>query len=129
MTLLRKDFVVSVSGRHSPGFELSQIFRQNSRQISVALAGFSSANPATGLHLPMDTDQLLESVSQGDSSAAALLLDRHKDRLRNMVRLRLDNRLSARVDPSDIVQDALLEAHQRIRAYAKDRKIPSSPLK
>jgi RNA polymerase sigma-70 factor (ECF subfamily) len=44
-----------------------------------------------------------------------------------MVKLRFDNRLSARVDPSDVVQDALLEAHKRIRAYAGDRKIPFYP--
>lgn len=75
----------------------------------------------------MDTNELLDRVSQGDSSAAAELLTGYKDRLRTMVRFRLDNRLSARVDPSDVVQDTLLEAHRRIRDYASSRAIPFYP--
>jgi RNA polymerase sigma-70 factor (ECF subfamily) len=75
----------------------------------------------------MDTDQLLDLVAQGEQSAAATLLTRHKDRLRRMVKLRLDPRLSARLDPSDVVQDALVEAHKRLAAYAQERQIPFYP--
>jgi RNA polymerase sigma-70 factor (ECF subfamily) len=75
----------------------------------------------------MDTDQLLDQVAHGDSSAAATLLTRHRDRLRRMVYLRIDPRLAARLDPSDIVQDALAEAHRRLPAYAAERPIPFYP--
>jgi RNA polymerase sigma-70 factor (ECF subfamily) len=75
----------------------------------------------------MDTDHLLDLVAQGDSSAAATLLTRHKQRLRRMVQLRLDPRLSARLDPSDVVQDTLAEAHQRLADYARAREIPFYP--
>ena len=34
------------------------------------------------------------------------LFTRHRDRLRVLVDLRLDRRLRARVDPSDVLQDA-----------------------
>jgi RNA polymerase sigma-70 factor (ECF subfamily) len=41
-----------------------------------------------------------------------------------MVYLRIDPRLAARLDPSDIVQDALAEAHRRLPGYAAERRIP-----
>jgi RNA polymerase sigma-70 factor (ECF subfamily) len=75
----------------------------------------------------MDTDQLLDRVVQGETSAAAALLTRHEQRLRRMVGLRLDPRLAARVDPSDVVQDTLAEAHRRLADYAADRRIPFYP--
>jgi RNA polymerase sigma-70 factor (ECF subfamily) len=75
----------------------------------------------------MDTEQLLDRVVQGDSSAASALLSRHQTRLRRMVYLRIDPRLAARLDPSDIVQDALAEAHRRLPGYAAERPIPFYP--
>ncbi|HJQ80554.1 MAG TPA: sigma-70 family RNA polymerase sigma factor [Lacipirellulaceae bacterium] len=75
----------------------------------------------------MDTDQLLDRVAQGKSSAAATLLDRHRQRLRRMVQLRIDPRLAARIDPSDVVQDALGEAHRRLPQFAAERPIPFYP--
>jgi RNA polymerase sigma-70 factor (ECF subfamily) len=75
----------------------------------------------------MDTEHLLDLVSQGESSAAAALLDRHRQRLRRMVQLRIDPRLAARIDPSDIVQDALGEAHRRLPQFAAERPIPFYP--
>jgi RNA polymerase sigma-70 factor (ECF subfamily) len=75
----------------------------------------------------MDTEQLLDRVAQGDSTAAATLLTRHQKRLRRMVHVRIDPRLAARLDPSDIVQDALAEANRRLPAYAVERPIPFYP--
>lgn len=75
----------------------------------------------------MDTEQLLDLVAQGESSAAATLMTRHADRLRRMVHLRLDPRLVARLDPSDVVQDAMAEAHKRLPAYLQDRAIAFYP--
>ena len=75
----------------------------------------------------MDTDQLLDRVAQGESSAVATLLARHEQRLRRMVNLRLDPRLAARLDPSDVVQDTLVEAHRRLPDYAAGRPMPFYP--
>jgi RNA polymerase sigma-70 factor (ECF subfamily) len=74
-----------------------------------------------------DTDQLLQSAASGDDEAAAELLQRHRQRLRSLVRIRLDSRLAGRVDPSDVVQDVLLTAHQRLEAYLRDRPISFYP--
>lgn len=48
------------------------------------------------------TDEaLMKEACDGSESALASLLNRHRDRLERMVRLRLDRRLQARVDPAD----------------------------
>jgi RNA polymerase sigma-70 factor (ECF subfamily) len=73
---------------------------------------------------PPDTEQLLELAGRGDAAARQELLARHRDRLRRMVALRLDRRLAARVDPSDIVQEALAEAHQYLADYLRQRPLP-----
>jgi RNA polymerase sigma-70 factor, ECF subfamily len=52
----------------------------------------------------IDTDWLIEQARKGDAEAREGLFQRHRSRLRQMVSLRLDPRLAARVDPSDVVQ-------------------------
>src|SRR5213080_1218802 len=74
-----------------------------------------------------DTDQLLASASRGDATARGRLLERHRPRLRRMVAVRLDRRVAARVDPSDVVQDAMLEAAARLDEYLRERPIPFYP--
>jgi RNA polymerase sigma-70 factor (ECF subfamily) len=49
-----------------------------------------------------DTDHLLTRAAQGDVFARHSLLERFRPRLRRMVAVRLDRRLSARLDPSDL---------------------------
>ena len=66
-----------------------------------------------------DSEQMLYMAASGDPSATAILMDRHRGRLKKMVAVRLDPRLTARVDPSDIVQDALVDASRRLGDYAK----------
>jgi RNA polymerase sigma-70 factor (ECF subfamily) len=74
-----------------------------------------------------DTDQLLSAAAAGDPHARDRLLERHRPRLRRMVGARLDRRLAARVDPSDVVQDALAEAARRLDRYLADRPLPFYP--
>jgi hypothetical protein len=51
-------------------------------------------------------------------------LEAHRKRLRRMVRLHLDPRLQGRVDPSDVLQEAYLEAAERLTEYLRDPKLP-----
>src|SRR5437870_763694 len=74
-----------------------------------------------------DTDELLDLASQGDEGARQDLLARHRQRLRQMVAVRMDRRLAARVDPSDVVQEALIEADRRLSDYLRDRPMPFYP--
>jgi RNA polymerase sigma-70 factor (ECF subfamily) len=75
----------------------------------------------------LDTDQLLARAKAGDASARGRLLERHRGRLRGMVALRLDPRLAARVDPSDLMQETLAVAHRRLDDYLRDRPLPFYP--
>ena len=73
------------------------------------------------------TDTLLERASAGDQSAVAELLSLHRPRLRQMVAVRMDPRLNARVDPSDVVQDVFTEASQAFDDFVRDRPLPFYP--
>ena len=61
-----------------------------------------------------DTEALLQRAAQGERAARSQLLDRHYQRLRRMVALRLDPRVAPRVDPSDVLQESLAEAVQQM---------------
>lgn len=52
------------------------------------------------------------------------LLAQHGERLKRMVRCRLDRRLQGRVDPSDVVQEAYIEAARRYPDYQHAAKMP-----
>jgi RNA polymerase sigma-70 factor (ECF subfamily) len=52
------------------------------------------------------------------------LLTRHQERLRSLVSLRLDHRLQGRIDPSDVIQQAYLEASRQLADYLKNPAIP-----
>src|SRR5438128_2398793 len=64
------------------------------------------------------TDDLLVRARAGDDAALGELFARHRERLRRMVRLRLDRRIYGRVDPSDVLQDAFLDMARRLPEYA-----------
>jgi RNA polymerase sigma-70 factor (ECF subfamily) len=74
-----------------------------------------------------DTEVLIEHARGGDGAARQALLARHRARLRRMVACRLDRRVAARVDPSDVVQEALAEAAHRLSDYLRTRPLPFYP--
>jgi len=64
-------------------------------------------------------------VSGADSSVAlelSELFDRYRSRLRLMVHLRLDRQ--ARIDSSDVLQEAFLEAATRYEQYQSQPSMP-----
>jgi RNA polymerase sigma-70 factor, ECF subfamily len=71
-----------------------------------------------------DLDDLLRRVQRGDQQALVALFTRYRDRLRRMVRLRLDRRLQGRIDPSDVLQDAYLDVARRAGEYVANPSIP-----
>jgi RNA polymerase sigma-70 factor (ECF subfamily) len=70
------------------------------------------------------TDDLLRSAAGGDTARWGELLARHRERLRRMVALRLDRRLQGRIDPSDVIQEAYLDATVRLPDYLKQPAMP-----
>ncbi len=70
------------------------------------------------------TQDLLKSVAGGDASAVNRLMDRHRDAVRRMIQMRLDHAVARRVDASDVVQDVMLEASQRLTDYLQNPGMP-----
>lgn len=66
---------------------------------------------------PSRTEELLKQARDGDPHAVESLLALHRNKLKQMVRVRMDTRLMARLDPSDIVQEALIEANRRLPIF------------
>ncbi len=63
------------------------------------------------------TQELLAGAKKGDEDAVNQLMDRHRDALRRMVQMRLDQKIQRRIDVSDIVQDVLIDANRRLKDY------------
>jgi RNA polymerase sigma-70 factor (ECF subfamily) len=73
---------------------------------------------------PSEITRLVERAARGDQQVWGELLDQHRDRLRRMVALRLDRRVQGRVDASDVIQEAYLDASSRLADYARDPEMP-----
>jgi RNA polymerase sigma-70 factor, ECF subfamily len=73
---------------------------------------------------PTDTQELLERARGGDSSAFEELFHRHRGRLQKAIAMRIDRRLSARVDASDVVQETHLEAFRRMPNFLAHGEMP-----
>jgi RNA polymerase sigma-70 factor (ECF subfamily) len=71
-----------------------------------------------------ETEDLLHRVARADPSAADELWERYRPALRQMIGMRLDHTLSRRVDASDVVQDVLIKASQRLADYLRNPVIP-----
>ena len=67
---------------------------------------------------------LLDRAEQGDQSALTELFSRYQQRLKRMVRVRMNPRLHGRVDDSDILQDAYLEISKHLNDYLQEPTIP-----
>src|SRR5262245_57784479 len=71
-----------------------------------------------------ETRRLLDDARTGDASAVDRLFGEFREPLRQVIHLRLDPVLARRVDASDIVQDVLIEANQRLTEYLKSPGMP-----
>ncbi len=83
---------------------------------------------STSLHadldLTYDESNDLERLRSGrDRALAEYFLEMHPG-LKRMVRFRLDRRLARRIDPSDVVQEAYVEARKRLESYLDSPQTP-----
>lgn len=72
----------------------------------------------------LPTEQLIAQAKIGDDGAINQLMDRHRNSLRQLVRMRLDRKIQNRIDVSDVVQDVLVEANRRLEKYLADPIMP-----
>jgi RNA polymerase sigma-70 factor, ECF subfamily len=70
-----------------------------------------------------DTIPLLRQGAAGDPHAFGALWNRYRERLKRMVRLRLDRRLQGRLDPSDVLQEAFLDFARRAGEFAANPEV------
>src|SRR5208283_3352171 len=71
-----------------------------------------------------EIDALLDRLAGGDQQALAELFARYREPLKRMVALRLDQRLGGRVSPSDVLQEAYIDALKRFHHYFEKRELP-----
>ena len=68
-----------------------------------------------------NTQLLLKRVRSGDREALNRLFEQHRPYLRRLMELRMAQKLKARVDPSDVVQETQIEVARRIDDYLRRR--------
>jgi RNA polymerase sigma-70 factor (ECF subfamily) len=71
-----------------------------------------------------DLDLLVDTARRGDEQALAVLFERYRARLTKLILVRMDARVQARIDVSDVLQDAFVEAARKLPEYGKEAKIP-----
>jgi RNA polymerase sigma-70 factor (ECF subfamily) len=71
-----------------------------------------------------DELSLLRRAADGDAAAWEQLVEITRDRLWRMIHLRLSRRVQGRVDEADVLQEAYLEIHRQLPAYAADPMLP-----
>jgi RNA polymerase sigma-70 factor (ECF subfamily) len=73
---------------------------------------------------PATDDDLLRQALAGDQRALAELFLRYRERLSKLVRLRLDRRMSGRIDVSDVLQETYLDVVRRFTEFAANPAVP-----
>jgi RNA polymerase sigma-70 factor (ECF subfamily) len=67
---------------------------------------------------------LLDEATAGNQQALGQLLKRHLPRVKATVACRIDRRVRARLDPSDVVQETQLEVTRRFEEFLAARPMP-----
>ena len=65
------------------------------------------------------TDEAIRKLEAEGQAALAELFDENRERLRRMVDMRLDPRVARRIDPSDVLQEAFLDAVKGLDQYVQ----------
>jgi RNA polymerase sigma-70 factor (ECF subfamily) len=75
-------------------------------------------------HNSAETADLVLRARTGDEAARNRIFTCYRERLRRMVELRLDRRVQARIDASDVVQEGFVDAVTRLQEYLREPKYP-----
>src|SRR5512137_2191680 len=71
-----------------------------------------------------ETQALLDRAKGGDQAAFEELFSRHRARLRRAIAMRMDRRVAARADASDVLQETYMEAFHRVSKYLQHEDMP-----
>ena len=75
-------------------------------------------NPASDI-----ADELLTLMRDGDQEALATVYSHYRERLRRIVRFRLDYRIAGRISDSDVLQETFIAAAKRLDHYTKQTEM------
>jgi RNA polymerase sigma-70 factor (ECF subfamily) len=64
-----------------------------------------------------DWPRLLRRAKEGDGDALGRLLETYRRYLALLARLQISRRLQGKIDPADVVQDVMLEAHRNLALF------------
>jgi len=68
-------------------------------------------------------DPVAQIRREGPDGLAAVFMQ-HRERLKRMIHVRLDRRVAGRVDPSDVLQEAYMDASRRLQEYLANPRMP-----
>jgi RNA polymerase sigma-70 factor (ECF subfamily) len=74
-----------------------------------------------------ETNRLLQRALGSDRQALEQLFARHRERLRKMVRLRLDRRVRSQITSSTVLEEVYAEVVRRIGEYLSAPRLPFFP--
>ena len=70
-------------------------------------------------------DDLVREMRAGSEDALAEIFSQFRERLRQIIRFRLDYRLAGRVSDSDVLQDTYLAAAKRLKHFCQQQDMPA----
>ena len=68
--------------------------------------------------------ELIAGATKGDLASIGHLFERHRDKIKRMIAIRMDRRLSTRIDASDVVQDTWLDCERRFVEFVSNQTMP-----
>ena len=71
-----------------------------------------------------NTESLMDKAAAGDWRSRERFFDRIRARLRKIVAVEWDPRLARRLDPSDVVQEAMIDVHRKLNGFVHKRPLP-----
>ena len=102
---------------HYGHHESLRIAQSRSVESRRASSGFNASG--LGDSEALNPEELLQQALDGNQQALATLFSQYRQRLRQMVRLRLDRRLQGRIDPSDVLQQTFIDVAEQFPSYAE----------
>lgn len=102
---------------HQPQTEPAAMPQAELLQAQVAQPEPSTAAPRLPTVQEVLPQDLLDRARAGDVSARGQLLDLYRNYLRLVARSQMGSALQQRLEPSDLVQEALLEAHRDFATF------------
>ena len=86
-------------------------------------SGKESMESENGKSLVKTDSELIACATTGDLASIALLFERHREKIKRMITIRMDRRLSTRIDASDVLQETWLDCERRFADFISNESI------